>query len=211
MPSHRLTNESRLRQPACVSAGRLTQPGAPQIWQCGTGGSTRTAGNSHDGLPTGGHLTTQRAGVSSNSPESGRGETVVMGRGRLVRELHLRCRSLRLLPRRGVVVRARSSVQPWRLRRCPLPADRWPPSARVAARYRAPGTPRRRSPGGRVRLRCRPYAPCGSSVTSITDGRYVGWSGADEVPEKRSSTSFGRTVTVAALRGGWYIPTGHRG
>jgi hypothetical protein len=48
-------------------------------------------------------------------------------------------------------------------------------------------------------------------VISITDGRYVGWSDADEVPEKRSSTSFGKTVTVAALRGRWYIPTGHRG
>ena len=35
------------------------------------------------------------------------------GRGRLVRELHLRCRSVRLLPRRGAVVRARSSVRPW--------------------------------------------------------------------------------------------------
>ena len=51
---------------------------------------------------------------------------------------------------------------------------------------RAPDAPRHRLPRGRVRLRYQPNAWCGSGVTSITDGRYVGWLGAHEVPEKRS-------------------------
>jgi hypothetical protein len=136
----------------------------------------------------------------------------VLRRGGRLTELRLRCRSVRLLPRRGAVVWARSSVWPWA-----------PSQVSSTGRWMAPvgaGWPRSRGrrahrgavlPGGRVRLRCRPYAPCGSGVTSITDGRYVGWSGADEVPKTRSSTSFGKTVTVAALRGRWYVPTGHRG
>src|SRR5918994_4963107 len=52
-----------------LSRRRVTQPGAFQIRQYGAGAARRDCRNGHEGVPTGGNLTTQRAGVSDNSTE----------------------------------------------------------------------------------------------------------------------------------------------
>jgi hypothetical protein len=68
-----------------LSRRRVAQPGALQIRQYGAGWQPEgTAGNGHEGLPTGGHLTTPRAGVSGDfteiwpTPE----RSICVGRGR---------------------------------------------------------------------------------------------------------------------------------
>src|SRR5918994_4796260 len=53
-----------------LSRRRVTQPGAPQAPAYGKGWQPEgTDGNGHEGLPTGGHLTTPRAGVSDDFTE----------------------------------------------------------------------------------------------------------------------------------------------
>src|SRR5918994_1135494 len=53
-----------------LSRRRVTQPGAPQAPAYGKGWQPEgTDGNGHEGLPTGGHLTTPRAGVSGDFTE----------------------------------------------------------------------------------------------------------------------------------------------